>query len=88
MTRSTSPAKSADQLRLATLVQSLDCMTESDLLLLADINISTAEQWRKRGDGPAYIRAGNRYIYPRSAVAEWIAGRVRERKSVEPKGVL
>lgn len=66
--------------RLTALVDRLDCFTEQDLLLLAAVLPSTAELWRKRGEGPAYIRAGRRYLYPRAAVNDWLAGRVRARK--------
>jgi hypothetical protein len=68
--------------RLTALVDRLDCFTEEDLLLLADVVPLTAEQWRKRGEGPAYIRVGKRVLYPRAAVEAWLAGRVRERKHI------
>jgi hypothetical protein len=73
--------------RLTSLADRLDCFTEHDLLLLAGITPTTAEGWRKRGVGPAYVRAGNRYLYPRNEVAKWLEGRVRERVSVD-KGAL
>lgn len=76
------------QPRLTTLVDRLDCFTEQDLLLLADVQPVTAEQWRKRGEGPAYILAGKRFLYPRPAVAEWLAARLRERKPFEAKAAL
>jgi hypothetical protein len=74
--------------RLTVLADRLDCLTEEDLLLLADVTPTTADAWRKRGEGPAYIRAGKRFLYPRAAVAEWLEGRVRERRVLPAKGLL
>jgi len=71
------PAESEERIRA--LAQQLDCIAESDLCLLADITPLTAESWRKRGRGPAYVLAGNRYLYPRSEVAKWLSDRVHER---------
>lgn len=71
--------------RLSVLVDRLDCLTEQDLQLLCDIKDGTEESWRKRGNGPPYVRAGNRYLYPRAGVAQWLAARVRER-TVVPAG--
>ena len=78
-----------DNDRIRELAQSMDCLPESDLCLLADVTPSTAEAWRKRGKGPAYILIGNRYLYPRTAVAEYLQSRVRERRpAVNVRGVL
>lgn len=74
--------------RINALAQSLDCIPEPDLCLLAGITESTAENWRKRGTGPAYVLMGNRYLYPRQAVAEYIQANVRERRARPSKGVL
>ncbi len=65
--------------RLTVLADRLDYFTEEDLLLLADVTPSTAEVWRKRGQGPTYVLAGNRYLYPRAAVMEWLSRRTRVR---------
>jgi hypothetical protein len=35
------------------LAQSVDCMTEDEFCLLASIETSTVEAWRKRDKGPA-----------------------------------
>ncbi len=74
--------------RLRTLADKLDCLTESDIMLLGKLSHSTVEAWRKRGTGPAYIRVGNRYLYPRKAVAKFLESRVREPRTVEAKAVL
>lgn len=74
--------------RLSALADRLDCLTEADMIMLADVTPKTLEAWRKRGDGPAYILAGTRYLYPRKAVSEWLETRIHERKPVGAKGML
>lgn len=74
--------------RLRALADKLDCLTESDIMLLGKLCQSTVEAWRKRGTGPAYILLGNRYLYPRKAVAKYLEGITRERNSVAAKEAL
>ena len=57
----------------------LDCLLEDDFRLLAGATRLTVEAWRKRGQGPAYIRLGNRVLYPREAVAAYLKSITRER---------
>lgn len=71
------------------LLERLDCFDEDDLILLTSASPSTLEQWRKRGEGPAYIRAVNRFLYPRKAVVDWLQTRLRERKpGANPRDLL
>ena len=74
--------------RLRTLADKLDCLTETDIMLLGKLTQSTVEAWRKRGQGPAYILLGNRYLYPRKAVAKYLDSITRERTSVSAKEAL
>ena len=74
--------------RLRTLADKLDCLLETDLMLLAKATASTVEAWRKRGTGPAYILIGNRYLYPRKAVSKYLEDVTRERHAVSAKAVL
>jgi predicted DNA-binding transcriptional regulator AlpA len=74
--------------RLYSLIESLDCLSEEDLLLLTSVTPLTIESWRRRGEGPAYVRIGRRVLYPRAAVAEWLAERVSERRTGRPQGLL
>lgn len=74
--------------RVRELAESLDCIVEDDLELLAGIKPSTSEAWRKRGTGPAYVLLGNTYLYPRPALRDFIAHQVREPRGVPAKGVL
>lgn len=68
-----------DARRLRALAEKLDCLTESDFMLLANATPKTVEAWRKRGQGPSYILLGKRYLYPRKAVSEHLESITRER---------
>lgn len=70
------------------LAKSLDCFTEEQLQLLAEITPKTAEAWRKRGTGPGYVLFGNRYLYPRAEVAKYLAERAKHRGGVSIAGAL
>ena len=74
--------------RLRNLADSLDCLTEQDFMLLTKTTEGTVEAWRKRGKGPDYILAGNRYLYPRQAVAAFLASSTRQRSSTLGKDLL
>ena len=74
--------------RLRNIADKLDCLTETDNMLLGKLSQSTVEAWRKRGQGPAYILLGNRYLYPRKAVAKYLDSITRERTSVSAKEAL
>lgn len=74
--------------RVRALAQSLDCITEEDFQLLANITEGTAEAWRKRGRGPAYVLIGKRVLYPRAAVAALLQTLVRERVPVSGRSML
>jgi len=74
--------------RVRELARSLDCLPEEDLCLLARIAPATAEAWRKRGRGPAYVLVGNRYLYPKQALSDFLHTLVRERRPVSAKGML
>jgi hypothetical protein len=76
------PGSTTEQSRLNDLAKSLDCLTEQDLCTLTGIAPATAEGWRKRRKGPAYILAGNRYLYPRKCVSRWLELHTRESSSV------
>lgn len=69
------------------MAQSLDCFLEEDFTELADATPGTVEAWRKRGTGPAYIRLGKRYLYPRKEVAKHLESLTRERPNYA-KGLL
>ena len=74
--------------RLIELARQLNCMLETDLMLLGKLSHSTISAWRKRGQGPAYILLGNRYLYPVKAVAAFLEGQVRTRTSLGKEALL
>lgn len=73
-----------DIARIRQMADGLDCLLEDDFRLLAGATRSTVEAWRKRGQGPAYIRLGNRVLYPREAVAAYLKSITRERSAPGP----
>lgn len=74
--------------RVRQMADRLDCFIEEDFQALAKATTGTVEAWRKRGQGPAYILLGNRYLYPRKAVAKYLESITRERSSVSAKEAL
>jgi hypothetical protein len=62
----------SDLAKVQLLASLLDCMTEQDLCALFAITSGTAEAWRKRRKGPAYALVGNRVLYPRQSVREFL----------------
>ncbi len=77
-----------DSERLRQMADRLDCLTEEDFQLLAGATPSTVEAWRKRHQGPAWLRLGNRVLYPRKAVAKYLESITKERTEMSAKGVL
>ena len=73
--------------RVRRMAERLDCFLEEDFRALSLATPGTVEAWRKRGQGPAYIRLGNRFLYPRKAVSEYLEGITRERSRLG-KGAL
>jgi excisionase family DNA binding protein len=43
----------------------------------------TLENWRLRGEGPAFIKVGRRVFYRLSALDAWLTGRIRNSTSEE-----
>lgn len=78
----------ANQDRIRHIAESVDCFTEEELILLADITPNTAQAWRKRGLGPGYILIGNRFLYPRKAVAKYLESITRERTTLGKEALL
>lgn len=76
------------KIRIRELAESLDCLVEDDLELLAGVKASTSEAWRKRGTGPAFVRLGNTFLYPRSALRAFLADQVRAPRNGSAKDTL
>lgn len=84
----TAPATENQLDRLRNLADRLDYLLETDLMLLAKATASTVEAWRKRGTGPAYVLIGNRYLYPREAVMQFLAERARSNSRIAAREAL
>ncbi|WP_367181184.1 helix-turn-helix domain-containing protein [uncultured Ramlibacter sp.] len=74
--------------RIQELAQSLDCFTEEDVCTLCKVTFGTLEAWRKRHKGPAYSRIGNRVLYPRAGVREFLDRQVRDRSASAARTAL
>lgn len=59
-------------------------ITEEKFIDLAGITASTAEAWRKRGQGPEYSLLGNKYYYSYDSVADTLAGKQRRSEKRGP----
>jgi predicted site-specific integrase-resolvase len=70
------------------LAESVGHVIEEDAAALARVKPETLEAWRKRGKGPAWVRWGNRVMYPREAIREFLQGQVKCREAVGAKGLL
>jgi hypothetical protein len=73
---------------LRALARELDYILEDEFIALADIKPNTAEAWRRRGTGPSYVIFGNRCLYPRRAVVDFLQQRTRERPESSAKRAL
>ena len=67
--------------RLRQMADRLDCFIEEDFLALSLYTEGTARELRKRGQGPAFTRIGKRILYPKQAVADFLASQVRTPRS-------
>lgn len=67
---------------LVTLAAAVDCLTESELELLAGVPASTIVSWRRFNTGPDYCQLGTRYLYPYAAIREFIARNLHSRQKL------
>lgn len=74
------PVRDLDRVRA--LADSLECMLPSDVCALGGVKESTLETWAKRGEGPAYVMFGNRRLYPREGLRQFLRTRMRERTGI------
>ena len=82
------PAKENQLDRLRNLADKLDCLLETDVMLLGQVTASTVEAWRKRGSGPAHLMLGNRPLYPRKLFLKFLDEKTRVRAQVGVKELL
>lgn len=74
--------------RIRELADSLGYVPDTDVLLMTEWSPATLEAYRKRGDGPPYVRFGARYYYPRQQLAQYLAERVNDRRKVDARTAL
>lgn len=72
------------------LAKELDCWTEEEFASFTGCTPGTLESWRKRGKGPAFMRAGNAVLYPRDGVLRWMkrGNEKREARQMTAKDLL
>jgi hypothetical protein len=76
------PLAEADHEVVREMARSLDAVADFDFRKLAGITQITEASWRRQGTGPSYVLIGTRYYYPRAAVAEFMAAKIRARGPV------
>ncbi|AWY43769.1 hypothetical protein DKY63_29160 [Pseudomonas putida] len=59
------------------IARALGFLTASELAILAGVKESTLEAWRKRSEGPTYVRLGNEPLYPLEGVRDFLVGRIK-----------
>ena len=63
----------------AAIAEKLGLITEEDWILLSGATEGTVEAWRKRGQGPEYVRIGNRVYYPETLLQQHIDRLLRKK---------
>ncbi|MDL9997255.1 hypothetical protein QTI24_01490 [Variovorax sp. J22P240] len=60
-----------------TLAEKLNCTIEADLAKLAGVKPDSVVDWRRRGQGPPYVKLGTTFLYPNPHLAAWLHSRIR-----------
>lgn len=55
-----------------TVHEDLDLMPARELAEYLGVTVRTLRNWRRKGEGPAFIRIGEAIHYKRSTVAAWL----------------
>jgi len=50
--------------------------TQREAAAVLRLSDRTLERWRVSGDGPPFVKAGRRVLYPSTSLDEWIASRL------------
>ncbi len=58
-----------------------DWYTRKELAAELSLSIDTLSRWSSQGRGPVCINAGNRIMYSREAVEEWLRGEEQRAKA-------
>lgn len=62
-------------------------LTPDQLAARLGVSLRTIERWRVTGEGPVYLRAGRRCVYPVASVETWEAARLHPSYAAERAGV-
>ena len=62
-------------------------MSPEQLAQRLGVSMRSIERWRSTGEGPRYLRAGRRILYPVVEVERWEAARLHPHRAAE-SGVL
>jgi DNA-binding transcriptional MerR regulator len=54
-----------------------ELLTEAEVAELFRRTVDSLRRWRRKGTGPRWYRLGNRVLYDRRAVEEFLADRAR-----------
>ena len=58
---------------MSQLLKELGYVPEHDLAASIGNEVGTLRNWRAKGIGPAYTRAGGQIVYPLDAIRDWLA---------------
>ncbi len=69
-----------DITRMQKINELLGYMSEEEFMLFAGATPNTVEAWRKRREGPSWVRIGNRVYYPLDGVGAFMTSRTHVQK--------
>lgn len=58
---------------MSDLLHTLGYVPEHEVAAALGVEIATLRNWRSKGAGPAYSRAGGTLVYPVESLREWLA---------------
>lgn len=66
----------------AALAREMGFLTEEQVALLAKVKVDTLDDWRRKGEGPAYVRFGTAVFYDIDDLRLFLKSRIRMHGSV------
>lgn len=86
--RSPDTARSGLDDHLRAIIHRIGYVAEREFLQLAGVTAGTAETWRKRRYGPAWVRLGNSVFYSLESLADYLKAEQREPRRGAGPGAL
>ena len=71
---------SHQQLLRTFIARDIAFLTQEDIAELAAVSISTVESWRKHNTGPAYVKFGKAFLYPKNKLTAFLEERMCDRE--------